>query len=231
MMTVAPLLAALVFASATGALAAPPPTYNRVILSESASAEIETDRLVVVLYAQAEGRDARQPADEVNQAIDWALAITGEQGDIQTQTLGYQTTPVYKDGRIRGWRVRQSLRLEGTDGQVVGDLTGRLQARLAVQSVNYELSDAQRRETVTTLTDSALERFTARAERTVKTLGREGYRLVSLTINDGQTRPPPVMRAMVAEARADAAPLPASFTAGTQRLTVSVNGEIELSED
>lgn len=224
------LLFLLSLAGAGAVHADPETTYNRVQLAESASAEVENDHLVVVMFAQSEGRDARQPADQVNQAIDWALATVKRHAAIRVQTLAYQTSPVYKDGKVRGWRVRQSLRMEGTDNRLLGDLTGQLQERLAVQSVEYQLSDEQRRATVAGLTDSALQHFTARAERIAQTLGHPGYRLVRISIDDGQSRPPPVMRAMVAEARASAAPAPATFAGGSQRLSVSVSGEIELRD-
>mgnify|MGYP001552074413 CR=1 FL=1 len=221
-----PLLFLLSLVGAGAAYADPEITYNRVQLAESASAEVENDHLVVVMFAQSEGRDARQPADQVNQAIAWALATVERHAGIKAQTLAYQTSPVYKDGKVRGWRVRQSLRMEGTDNRLLGDLTGQLQERLAVQSVEYRPSEAQRRATVADLTDSALEHFTARAERITQTLGHRGYRLVRISIDDGESRPPPVMRAMVAEARTSAAP--ATFAGGSQRLSVSVSGEIEL---
>lgn len=205
------------------------PTYNRVAFSESASTEVDNDLLVVILFAQSEDQDPQGPANEVNQAIDWALAMAADQPRIKTQTLGYQTTPYYRDGKIRGWRVRQSLRLEGADSQALGDLTGRLQARLAVQSVEYTVSDERRRETLKALTDSALGHFTRRAQQTAMALGRSGYRLVRLNIIDGQQNPSPRIRAMAAEAQA--APAPANFAAGRQRLVVSVNGEIELDAE
>lgn len=212
-----------------GTLVADPLTYNRVAFSESASTDVDNDVLSVVLFAQSEDQNPKEPADEVNQAIDWALALAAEHPQIGTQTLGYRTNPYFKDGKIRGWRVRQSLRLEGTDSQTLGDLTGRLQDRLAVQSVEYKVSDERRRKTIKALTDIAMGRFVTRAEQTATALGRNGYRLVRIDINDGQQGPPPMMRAMVAEARG--APAPATFAAGTQRLTVSVTGEIELDTE
>ena len=69
-----------------------------------------------------------------------------------------------------------------------------------------------------------------RAAQIADALGRRSYRLVRVTINDGQQRPVPMARAMLAEA-ADFSPAPARLEAGTQDLSVTVNGEIELSED
>jgi predicted secreted protein len=207
------------------------PTFNRVSLSEAASRQVDNDLMVVVLFAQAEGRDATTPAAEVNRLMDWALAVIGSEERVKAQTLAYQTNAMYKDGRIRGWRVRQSVRLESDDSRVLGDLAGELQERLGIQSVDYRISETRQREELAELTDQALQRFSTRAERVARSLGRDGYRLVRISIDDNGHRPAPIMRAMRAEAAMDSAPMPARFEAGTQRLSVTISGEIELSGD
>ena len=116
-----PLLVLLLgLVQATAATEAP--QYNRVTLNEAAQTEVENDLLVAVLSAQAEGRDAAAPADEVNRTIDWAVQMVKAQPTVRIQTLGYQTQPIYDKGAIRGWRVQQSLRLEGEDTRLLGEL-------------------------------------------------------------------------------------------------------------
>jgi predicted secreted protein len=207
------------------------PTYNRVTLNESAQQEIDNDLLVVVFFAQAEGQRAMEPADEVNRAMDWAISVARSHPGIKAQTLAYSTQPIYDKSTIRGWRVRQSLRLESSDSRLLGDLIGQLQAQLKLQSIGYELSDGQRRKYLGDLTALALQRFTERAEAIARSLGRGGFRIVRLNINDGRHSPAPVVRSMMMEAKADMAVAPARIEAGTQELTVSVNGEIELNAD
>ena len=207
------------------------PTFNRVTLNESAQHAVENDRLVVILFAQAEGKQPAPPADEVNRVMDWALAIANSHADVQVQTEGYSSNPIYKDARIRAWRVRQALRLEGGDSRLIGDLVGQLQEKLNIQSIGHEVSEAQQRKHLAALTETALTRFQARASDITKALGRSSYRIVRLNINDNQRHPAPVMRAMVAGASADAMPAPARIQAGTQMMSVNVSGEIELSEN
>lgn len=209
-----------------------PLTFNRVSLNESAQAEVDNDLLVAVLYVQAEGREAATPADEVNRVMDWAVNLVKGHAEVKVQTLGYQTQAVYNKGNLRGWRVNQSLRLESHDSRLLGDLVARLQEQLQVQSIAYELSNGQRRAHLDTLTAEALQRFQARARHVATSLGRSSYRIVRININDGYQGPVPVMRGMMMEAAAaDAAVAPARIEAGTQKITISVNGEIELSED
>jgi len=225
------LLFVLLVSGLHAAHAEPPPQYNRVSLNESAQAEVENDLLVAVLFAQAEDREAAAPADAVNRAIDWAVNLARSHPEVKVQTLGYHTQAIYNKNQIRGWRVSQSLRLESPDSRLLGDLIAQLQEQLQVQSVTYEVSDEQRRANLDELTAAALQRFQQRATHIAGTLGRAGYRIVRININDGHNGPVPIARGMMMEAAADAAVAPARIEAGTQQITVSVNGEIELSED
>jgi predicted secreted protein len=204
--------------------------YNRVSLNESAQIEVDNDLLVVIMFAQAEGRDPAAPADEVNRRMDWAVNMVKSHPEVKVQTLGYQTSPLYNKSTIRGWRVNQSLRLESRDGRLLGDLVGRLQEQLQMQSIAYQVSEGQRREKLDGLTAQALARFQDRAAHIAKTLGRSGYRVVRININDGRHGPMPIARGMMMEASADVAVAPPRLEAGTQQMSVSIDGEIELSE-
>ncbi|MGB5202319.1 MAG: SIMPL domain-containing protein [Sedimenticolaceae bacterium] len=221
----------LAFFSALGHAHTDIPLYNRVSLNAAAQTEVETDLLVVVLFAQAEGSQAAAPADEVNRLMDWAMSMLKSNPDVKAQTLGYRSSAIYKDNKIRGWRVNQSLRLEGRDGRLLGDLISELQAQLKVQSIDYQVSDERRSEHLDELTAAALARFQQRAEHIAKSLGRAGYRLVRLNINEGGHSPMPGMGARMMSAQADSMVAPARIESGTQVITVSVNGEIELSDD
>ncbi len=207
------------------------PQYNRVNLNESAQLEVDNDLLVAVLFAQAEGRDAAAPADQVNQTMDWAVNLAKSHPGVKVQTLGYRSNPISNKGNIRGWRVNQSLRLESRDSRELGDLIASLQEQLQVQSIGYQVSEEQRRQHLDGLTKQALTRFQARADHIAKSLGRKAYRLVRININDGHHSPMPVARGMMMEASSDSGVAPARIEAGTQTMTISINGEIELSEN
>ena len=226
------LIPALMLALFTGNAFAHPetPQYNRVSLNESAQTEVDNDLLVAVLFAQAEGKDAAMPADEVNRIVDWAVNLAKSHPEVKVQTLGYQSSAIYNKSNIRGWRVNQSLRLESRDSRLLGDLVARLQEQLKVKSIGYQVSDEQRRKQLDNLTAEALARFQDRAEHIAKSLGRSAYRVVRLNINDSRQNPMPMARGMAMEASADGGVAPARIEAGTQKMTISVNGEIELSE-
>ncbi len=229
-MRIHPSLALVAVMLISGARAEPEALhYDRVQLTATAQAEVQTDRLVVILSAQAEGKQAAAAADEVNRRIDWAIDTLQDQAEVQVQTLGYRSDAVYEKNTIRGWRVRQSLRIESHNSRLLGDLVGKLQDRLQVQSIDYQLSQESRRKHLDELTQQALQRFQARAIQVAKSLGRDDFRIVLINIHDGRERPMPMARAMRQEARAAVAPV--RFETGSQQLAVSVNGEIQLSDD
>ncbi|HEY5790494.1 MAG TPA: SIMPL domain-containing protein [Gammaproteobacteria bacterium] len=203
-----------------------PLTYDRVQLSGSATREVANDTLVAVLFVQREGQAAAPLAAEVNAAIAWGLEQARKADGVKVQTLGYQTNPVYQNNRISGWRVRQALRLESRDSERLSTLLGELQARLALQSVGYEVSPEARRAAEEALVREALAAFRARAELVSGELGAAGYRLVQLDVDGGGPPPRPYQAMAAMEMRAAAAP--PALEAGTQDLSVTVRGTIEL---
>jgi len=220
------LLIMLLFVSTPAISDQVPLTFDRIHLSGSANSEVANDTLVAVLYVQREGQEAAPLAAEVNTAIAWALGQAGAVDGIKTQTLGYQTQPIYQNKRLSGWRVRQSLRLESQEPEGLADLLGTLQQRLAVQSIGYEVSPERRRQAEDVLIVEAIAAFRARAELVRGELGAAGYRLVELNVAGRGPAPRP-QRAMAAmEMRTAAAP--PALEPGTRNLSVTVNGTIEL---
>jgi predicted secreted protein len=204
-----------------------PLTYDRVTLAAAATREVDNDTLVVTLAAQREGGDPGRLADEVNRTVRKALDQARTVEGVRAQTLDYQTTPVYRDQQVVGWRVSQSLRLESEDEARLGTLLGELQKDLAVRSVDYAVSPARRAEAEESLTREALDAFSRRAQLVAQQLGRPGYRLVEIVVETaGEPLPRPMPMAMRAAAMAEAAP--PALEAGTQTVTVTARGTVEL---
>ncbi len=206
--------------------------YNRIAFSEQAETAVENDVLVAVMFAQKEGQYADELAEEINQTMHDALALMKNTPDIKAQTLSYRTNPIYDQQRIQGWRVYQAIQLESKNSQQLGQKISELQAQLQVQSISYKVSKEQQRRHMDGLIAVALKRFQTRAHQIAQALGKKHYKLVKISLNTGNTAPTHrVMRShlMAADARSSSPPA-ASLQAGTQRLTVTVNGEIELVE-
>jgi predicted secreted protein len=204
------------------------PIYDQVDLNASASQDVENDLLIAFVFAEVEANDQADAADAVNEAIAWAAGRARRIDDIDVQTTNYSTRPVYANGRrIVGWVARQSLRLESTESQALSELLGELQQRVAVQSINYDLSDAARDAAEEALIAEALAQFNRRAELIAGELGRDGYRIVRLSVGNNGPIFASASRVRMGLSEADVAP--PEIEAGTQMLSVNVNGTIELA--
>ena len=200
--------------------------YDRVDLMASASTDVENDLLIATVYAEVEDNDQADAADAVNRAIGWAADQAREIDGIEIQTTNYNTRPVYANGRrIVGWVARQGLRLESQDAETLSELLGELQQRVAIQSINYGLSKAARDEAEDGLIAEALAQFNRRADLIAGELGHNGFRVVRINVGTaGGFRPQEAMMRTMAVADV-AAP---AIEAGTQSITVTVNGTVEL---
>ena len=224
------LFVGMVLAAPNGALAHDGSAmYDRADFSVSTGRAVANDRLVAVLYAQAQGERQSALADEVNQSVAWAVDQAKQVDAVKVSTLGYRSNPVYRNQNISGWQVRQSIRLESIDTGALSELLSTLQSRLALESISYDVSPERRDEVEQALISEALAAFRARATQVAEQMGRPGYRIVRISVQTsagGGPRPMMRGRAMaVAEAQAVSAP---SLEGGEQRVEVNVSGEIEL---
>ena len=200
---------------------------DEVEIAASAERELPPDTFVASVYAEADGAHQREVAAKVNAAIAWALEQARAASGVTARTQQYYTTPIYDEHRITGWRARQSLRLEGRDAKALSDLLGVVQERTAIESLGSAVSTAARSAAEEALTNEAIARFQARASQVAAAFGRRGYRLGRVGISSAGGAEPPAIHAARAGAFADRA-APPPIEAGTQTLSVSVAGTIEL---
>ena len=200
--------------------------YDRIHLSVNATAQLENDTMVASLFAQEEGSQAAELSAVVNQRIRNALELVKKHPQIKHQTNAYSSNPIYNNNKITGWRVSQSLRLESTNMALMSDVLGKLQADLALQSMQFAVSPASKNRQDEILIDEALEAFSKRAQQVVKKLERRNYKIVDINISTSGARgirPQYQMRAMAMDAESSPA-----VSAGEQAVTVTVSGNIEL---
>lgn len=219
---------ALVLSGALLAAEDEPLSYDRVSLSAGAESEIPNDLLTAVLFMQREGSDASQLAADVNLNIEWAVAEAKKLAQVKVRTLEYRTHPVYSKHTLTGWRVRQSIRLESADASALSDLVGRLQQRLAVDSIAYRLSPERRREVENELIQQALDAFSERAKLIAERLGRPEYRLVHINVGSAGAMPRPMYRSAAVSMQAESVSAPA-IEPGTQTVEIEISGTIELT--
>lgn len=208
-----------------------PQAKDRVRFTVQVEQSVENDRLIAVLFAQSEATHAPEAADEVNRQIKWALAEARQVPEVDARSLAYRTFPVYRQQRIEGWRVRQTIELESADSAVLTTLLGELQARLGLESLRYALSREKRAATHEALVGKAIAAYQARAETIARHMGRSGYSMVEMNLNAGGLGGPRPVAPMVARSSlrsAEQVSAPA-VEAGNQTLTASVSALIELA--
>jgi predicted secreted protein len=206
-------------------------SYDQINLSASASSEVDNDILTATLYYQKEGSDTAALSDEVNKNIAAAVKQAKQATGVKVQTLAYRSDPVYRQEKLWGWRVRQSIRLESNDVASLGALIGRLQANLALESIGYAISPEKQKAAEEKLIVEALDAFQKRAELVTRQLGRSKYRLVQVNVNTSDAPVRPVMMRASGMMAMEAASAPPALEAGTRSVQVTVNGTIELQLD
>ena len=205
------------------------PNRNLVSLAAAAKEDVASDLLIVQLFVEHDGRDQAKAANLVNEEMAGALATAKQTKRVKAQTLDYRSDPIYDEQqKISAWRVHQGLRLESADHDALSALVGKLQGRLAIESVGYGVSDSLRATVEERLTDEAIKRFAARAHQVAASFGRKGYTLVNVNIDQRGNTPPPMAYAGRAMAMKAEVASPA-LEAGTQSIEVAVTGTIELA--
>jgi predicted secreted protein len=192
--------------------------------------DVENDRAMATLSVTAEDRDPARLAQQINDSMSWALEQLKGQAAIKSRSGTYQTYPVYDERKIVRWRGLQELQLESGDIDRLTRLIGTLQERLQVQSMQFLVSAAKRRDVEAALTEEALAAFQQRAEVIRKSLGASGYRLMEVSVHTGGVRPPVPVRAEAMSVNRAAVSSP-TVEQGTSSVSVQVSGRIRLSRD
>jgi predicted secreted protein len=206
------------------------PARTRLVLSETASREVEQDTLVAIVTARAAAAAAREAQAAVNRtmaaAIEQARAVAG----VRAATGGYR---VYqerdRDGQPTGWVAEQDLRLSGREAAPLLELAGALQeSGLKLNGLGYQLSAEARQTLEDELAIEAIEALRRRAEQVAATLAMRVETIATLRVGEAPQQPPlrPMMRTTMAEA-ADAPP-PTALP-DLERVEASVQAELILA--
>ena len=204
--------------------------YNLINLSANAKTEVSNDEMSAYLQVLRSGSDASELAKAVNKSAQEALRIAKTYDAVSVQTQGYQTQPVYDDGKIQSWQVSQQLRLKSSDFSQMSELLAELQSLGNIQSMQFAISDDQLETTRQHLAKQALEKFRAQANAIQQQFTASGYRLVNLSVNQGGYSPRYMeASSMRMDTMSKAAPV--AIEAGSNEVSVDVHGQIQLIMD
>lgn len=202
----------------------------RLNLDASAWREVVQDRVVATLYAERESPEPAAGQSQVSQLLAPVLERLKKTSDVEMQSAGYRTDPVWQQGRIVGWRTRGALQLTSKPSESFNTLVGELATTLNVQSIAYHLSREAQLAVERELIDEAVKAFHAKADVAARALGFRGFEVREVSIGgSGPIVPYPVPGAMMMSRAADAAesvPLPGAE--GRTTVTTTVSGNVAL---
>ncbi len=203
----------------------------RLNLDASAWREVAQDRVVVTLYAERESPAPSAGQAQVSRLLAPVLERLKTLPEIEVQSAGYRTDPVWHESRIVGWRTRGALQLTGKPSESFNALVGELATSLNVQSVGYLLSREARLAIEQELIGQAVQAFHAKAEAAARALGFRGYEVREVSIGgSGPIGPEPVAKTMMMSRAAsadEAVPLPGAE--GRTTVTTTVSGSVALT--
>jgi predicted secreted protein len=201
-----------------------------VNLDASASRDVENDKLVTRLQVMEEGRDPAKLTDLVNQKTALVLDAVKNFKGIEAETSSYNTRPVYKDGKIASWQVSQQLTLKTGKFDQMSQFVGDINSLANIQSMQFQVSDDRAEAIKNELLKQAIANFRDKAQLIAGEFNRSGYELVNLSIDGNYFSPRPVMeRAAMMSADSMSKGAPAALAAGTNEVSVTVRGSIQLN--
>lgn len=215
-----------VFAQSDNAL-----NYNVVNVQAEATRQISNDEMHAVLYIEKSHKQPAQLATEITQLMNKATTLAKKYPQVKIETGTQNTYPIYDNDnqKLKEWRGRAEIRLESTDFKATSQLVGELQQDFQTQSINFTVSDAQRKKVENELMVEASKNFQQRAQMLTSAWNKSGYNLVNLNLNTNNYFPQPMMRASMA--KFSAAPEMADaqdVSGGESKITVNANGTIQF---
>ena len=205
--------------------------YNIVNVQAEATHEVSNDQMHAVLYIEKSHKQPAELASQINQLMSQAIATARKYPQVKVETGSQTTYPIYDNDsrKLKEWRGRAEVRVQSTDFKAASQLVSELQQNFQTQSINFSVSDAQRKKVENELMIEASKNFQQRAELLSQSWNKSGYNLVNLNLNTINFYPQPVMMrgAMAKFADVEAAPVP-DVAAGESKITVNANGTVQF---
>lgn len=201
--------------------------YNRVDFKAVASREVPNDLLNAQMSVEFQAREASDVANHINRVMNEALKFAKSYEDVKASSGWQSTYPVYgKDATLEGWRGSAQLKLESRNFREASALIGKLQESLHISGISFSISSDTMQRTENELIAEGIDAFKSRANKVSSALGGTSYKIVHISINEGNQYPRPVYSARMAVAGATVQQ--PDFAAGENTVTVQVQGTIEV---
>ena len=205
--------------------------YNLVNIQAEAARKVSNDEMHAVLYIEKSNKQPAELAVQITQLMNQAMASAKKYPQVKVETGSQTTYPIYDNDsrKLKEWRGRAEIQIESTDFKVASQLVSELQQNFQTQSINFSVSDAQRKKVENELMVEASKNFQQRALTLSQAWNKSGYNLVNLNLNTNNSYPQPIMmRASMAKFSGAEAADAQDVAAGESKITVNANGTIQF---
>ena len=205
--------------------------YNLVNIQAEAARKVSNDEMHAVLYIEKSNKQPAELAVQITQLMNQAMASAKKYPQVKVETGSQTTYPIYDNDsrKLKEWRGRAEIQIESTDFKAASQLVSELQQNFQTQSINFSVSDAQRKKVENELMVEASKNFQQRAQTLSQAWNKSGYNLVNLNLNTNNSYPQPIMmRASMAKFSGAEAADAQDVAAGESKITVNANGTIQL---
>ena len=204
--------------------------YNIINIQAEASRDVSNDEMHAVLYIEQSNKQPANLAAQINQLMNNALATAKKYSNVKVTTGSQSSYPIYdnENRKLKEWRGRAEIRIESTNFQAASKLISELQQNFQTQSINFTVSENQRKKVESDLIIEASKNFQQRAQSLAQAWNKTGYDLVNINLNTNTQYPSPMlMRA--ANAKFSAESIAAQdVSGGESKVLVNANGTIQL---
>lgn len=201
-----------------------------------ASITVPNDEAQMNWSVSAQAKTLKEATSQAVKAMNEGLSqIKAVSDALKLQTQSMNSYPVY--GEVKGnetpkivaWRVSQSLEVIAPDVQLVPAVIEKVNGTLALNGLNFKVSDAARAKYDESLYKLAVADATQRAVWIAQSVGSDAGKveLQSLRFNSSATpRPINLMMRATGKAMMDSAVPAPSVEAGTSELNLTVSAEV-----
>ena len=205
--------------------------YNLVNIQAEAARKVSNDEMHAVLYIEKSNKQPAELAVQITQLMNQAMASAKKYPQVKVETGSQTTYPIYDNDsrKLKEWRGRAEIQIESTDFKAASQLVSELQQNFQTQSINFSVSDTQRKKVENELMVEASKNFQQRAQTLSQAWNKSGYNLVNLNLNTNNSYPQPIMmRASMAKFSGAEAADAQDVAAGESKITVNANGTIQF---
>ena len=204
--------------------------YNIANIQSESSRDVSNDEMYAVLYIEQSNKQPAQLASQINSLMNKALTTAQKYPSVKTNTGSQSSYPVYDNDnkKLKEWRSRAEIQIKSTDFQAASQLISELQQDFQTQSINFSVSENQRKKVENELLVEASKNFQQRAQSLAEAWNKNGYHLVNINLNTNtQYQAPIVMRAASAKFATDSIP-EQNVASGETKIVVNANGTIQF---